>query len=88
MLLKDLVERISIQGDNLKYPGGFTSIPNENERDVIVLGNKKETVRLHQKRNGNFYVDSGSQDFEFKSLKDLVKFLNKNKFNFVGIDDR
>ena len=34
------------------------------------------------------YLDTNRYDKRFKDLKKLANWLNKNKFRYVGIDDR
>ena len=90
MRLEELFEVIKAQGDKLFLGGksvtSFSSVP---EREVLVFSNKKgDTLNLRRKSNGKFRADINNRfDKEFKTLKDVAKFLNKEKYKFVGVDD-
>jgi hypothetical protein len=89
-LLK-LLEKLEVSGKYIKFPGGgVSSIPSEKEFDkgVIVFDNPSgQELRAYQKINGKIYADFGKYDKEFKDLKSFVDYLNKNKFEFLGIDN-
>ena len=89
--LKDLLkEKISVKGS--KYldlgDGDITSLPGPYDRDAVVFRNNRGNALVYRDKKG-IYVDVNNRsDERFRDLKQLVKWLNKNKFRYVGIDDR
>ena len=89
MRLEELFEVIKVQGDMLSLGGKeITSIPDEREREVVIFTNKKGSrVELLRKSNGKYRADIDNRSDEiFNTLKDVAKFLNKGKYNFLGVD--
>ena len=89
--LKDLLkEKISVKGGKYLDLGGgdITSLPGPHERSVVVFSNQRGDVFVHRDRKG-IYVDVNNRsDERFKDLKQLVNWLNKNNYRYIGIDDR
>ena len=84
-----LEEKISVKsGKYLDMDGSVTSIPGPYDRDAVVFDNNRgETAKVY-KDNKGLYLDTNRYDKRFKDLKKLADWLNKNKFRYVGIDDR
>ena len=79
-----------MKGKYLYMPGGaVTSIPKRNEREKLILQIKNHKYQLHT--DGGQYImwggRYGAREFIGKE-KDLLKFLNKNKASYVGVDNR
>jgi len=75
-----------VKNKYLEFPdGGMTSFDGPGESEVVV-SNGRETMRIHEDSKRNLYGYTDKYDKNFRSLDDLAKFLNKNKFKFVGID--
>ena len=88
--LKDLLkEKISVKGSKyLDMDGSITSIPGPRDRDAVVFDNNKgETAKVYTDTAG-LYLDTNRYDKRFKNLKQLVNWLNKNGYRYVGIDNR
>jgi|TARA_R100000789_G_scaffold72806_1_gene68527 hypothetical protein len=89
--LKDLLkEKISVKGS--KYldlgDGDITSLPGPYDRDAVVFRNNRGEALVYRDNKG-IYVDVNNRsDERFRDLKQLVKWLNKNNYRYVGIDDR
>ena len=88
--LKDLLseKKFEMKGKYLYMPGGaVTSIPKRNEREKLILQIKNHKYQLHT--DGGQYMmwggRYGAREFIGKE-KDLIKFLNKNKAKYIGID--
>jgi|TARA_Y100000296_G_C5017956_1_gene178365 hypothetical protein len=88
--LKDLLkEKISVKGSKyLDMDGSITSLPGPHERSAVVFSNQRGDVFVYRDRKG-IYVDVNNRsDERFRDLKQLVKWLNKNNYRYIGIDDR
>ena len=89
--LKDLLkEKISVKGSKYLDLGGgsITSLPGPHERSAVVFSNQRGDVFVYRDRKG-IYVDVNNRsDERFRDLKQLVKWLNKNNYRYIGIDDR
>ena len=89
--LKDLLkEKISVKGS--KYldlgDGDITSLPGPYERSAVVFRDNRGDALVYRDNKG-IYVDVNNRsDERFRDLKQLVKWLNKNNYRYVGIDDR
>jgi len=88
--LKDLLkEKISVKGS--KYldlgDGDITSLPGPYDRDAVVFRNNRGEALVYRDNKG-IYLDTGKYDKRFKDLKQLASWLNKNKYRYIGIDDR
>ena len=88
--LKDLLkEKISVKGGKyLDMDGSITSIPGPYERSAVVFSDNRGGDASVYKDSKGIYLDTGRYDKRFKDLKQLVSYLNKNKYRYVGIDDR
>ena len=65
-----------------------TSIPGTNDRDAILVDTGfRDNWHIYINR-GKLYLYNGKTDKYFKNTNDLVKWLNKNKASYVGIDNR
>ena len=68
----------------LKFPDG--SVTSLDDRSWVVVDNGKEEAKI-KKDNRGIYVDIANRyDKRFKTMKDLVKWLNKERYKYVGID--
>ena len=67
--------------------GETTSIPGNNDRDAIVVTIKGDKFNIYMNRNKPYAVGN-KHDKEFKNINDLVKWLNKEKAKYLGIDNR
>jgi len=89
--LKDLLkEKITVKGSKYLDLGGgdITSIPGPYERSAVVFDNNRGESAKVYKDNKGLYLDTNRYDKRFRDLKQLANWLNKNKFRYVGIDDR
>ena len=88
--LKDLLkEKISVKGGKyLDMDGSITSIPGPYDRDAVIFRDNSGGDASVYKDNKGIYLDTGRYDKRFRDLKQLANWLNKNKFRYVGIDDR
>jgi len=90
--LKDLIdEKISVKGSKYLDLGGgsVTSLPGPYDRDVIVFRDNRGRDTLVYKDSKGIYADIDNRsDERFKDLKQLVNWLNKNNYRYVGIDNR
>ena len=76
--LKDLLSEGKFKGKGkyLYMPGGeVSSIPGTYEPDSIIVNIKRDTFKIYN-------------DKTFKNEKELVKWLNKEKAKYLGIDRR
>ena len=78
-----------VKGKYLITPTGeTTSIPGNNDRDAILVDTGwRDTWHIYIHR-GKLRLYNGKTDKFFKNTKDLIKWLNKNKAKYVGIDNR
>ena len=86
--LKDLLYegKWGTKGKYLTMPGGqISSIPGDRDRDAIIVDFKQETFRISIK-GSKPYALGNKYDKDFKNVNDLVKWLNKNKARYLGID--
>ena len=89
--LKDLLSegKWKAKGKYLYTPTGeTTSIPGTNDRDAILVDTGFRDnwhIYIH---GGKLRLYNGKTDKFFKNTNDLVKWLNKNKASYVGIDNR
>ena len=67
--------------------GETTSIPGNNDRDAVIVTIKRDNFKIYMNRNKP-YVVGNKYDKEFKNTNDLVKWLNKEKAKYLGIDNR
>ena len=44
-------------------------------------------IKVYRDSKG-IYLDTGKYDKRFNDLKQLASWLNKNKYRYIGIDDR
>ena len=76
------------KGKHLTMPGGeVSSIPRRNERDRIVIRIKNEEFRLYDNKYDEFHIIGSRNDYFAKGKKDLLRFLNKHKAKYIGIDN-
>ena len=88
--LKDLLkEKIFVKGGKyLDMDGSITSIPGPYDRDAVIFrDNRGGDIKVYKDSKG-IYLDTGRYDKRFKDLKQLASWLNKNKYRYIGIDDR
>ena len=88
--LKDLLfeGKWKAKGKYLNMPDGqVSSIPGDKDRDSIVFSIGQKTMRLSSFGPGGkkMYI-RGDYDKEFNNANDLVKWLNKEKARYIGID--
>ena len=88
--LRDLIEeKISVKsGKYLDMDGSITSLPGPHERSAVVFRDNRGGDASVYKDSKGIYLDTGRYDKRFKDLKQLVNWLNKNNYRYVGIDDR
>jgi len=87
--LKDLLSegKWKAKGKYLYMPDGqVSSIPGDRDRDSIVFSIKQSTFRLNSFGGGKKMSIVGDYQKDFKNVNDLVKFLNKEKAVYIGID--
>ena len=89
--LKDLLSegKWKAKGKYLYMPDGqVSSIPGDRDRESIVFSIGQKTMRLSSFGPGGkkMYI-RGDYDKEFKNVNDLVKWLNKNKAKYIGLDN-
>ena len=76
------------KGKYLEKDGGTTSIPGNNDRDAILVDTGwRDTWHIYI-HGGKLRLYNGKTDKFFKNANDLVKWLNKEKAKYVGIDNR
>ena len=89
--LKDLLSegKWGTKGKYLTMPDGeISSIPGDRDREDIVFSIGQKTFRLSSFGPGGkkMYI-RGDYDKQFKNVNDLVKWLNKNKAKYIGLDN-
>ena len=77
----------TLKGKYLAKDGGMTSIPGPYDNDAVVVGIKNDTFNLYKGSRG-IYAAGSKYDKSFKNEKELVKWLNKEKAKYYGIDRR
>ena len=88
--LKDLLSegKWKMKGKYLTMPGGeISSIPRRNEKDRIVIRIKNEEFRLYDNKFDEFHIIGSRNDYFAKGKNDLLRFLNKHKAKYIGIDN-
>ena len=68
--------------------GETTSIPSHYGRDAVIVTIKRDNFKIYNGNAGRPYAIGNKYDKEFKNTNDLVKWLNKEKAQYLGIDDR
>ena len=77
-----------IKGKYLTMPGGeISSIPGNYDRKAIAVDIGRDEFKIHMDGNKP-YAYGPKYDKTFKNVKDLVKWLNKERAKYAGIDDR
>ena len=88
--LKDLLKegKWGIKGKYLTMPDGeISSIPGTYDRNAIAVDIGRDEFKIHM--NGNKpYTYGPRYDKTFENVKDLVKWLNKERATYAGIDRR
>ena len=80
--------KFKMKGKYLNMPDGEeSSIPGNYGRDAIAVGIKNDTFKIYM-QNGKLYAAGNKYDKFFKNSRDLIKWLNKNRAKYVGIDRR
>ena len=74
-------------GKFLTKDGMTTSIPGNYDRDAIAVDIGRDEFKIHMDGNKP-YAYGPKYDKTFKNVKDLVKWLNKERAKYAGIDDR
>ena len=88
--LKDLLfeGKWKAKGKYLNMPTGETSsIPGNNDRDAIAVDIGRDEFKIHMS-NSKPYAYGPKYDKTFRNVRDLVKWLNKERAKYAGIDDR
>ena len=88
--LKDLLTegKWSMKGKYLNMPSGETSsIPGNYDRDAIMVDIKNDTFGIYM-QNGKLYAAGNKYDKFFKNGNELAKWLDKNRAEYYGIDNR
>ena len=81
--------KFEMKGKYLYMPdGSMSSIPGDRDREDIVFSIGQKTFRLSSFGPGGkkMYI-RGDYDKQFKNVNDLVKWLNKNKAKYIGLDN-
>lgn len=74
----------SLKGKYLQFPNGTVSL--DNDTAVIVSNKSVDNGKLYIYK-GRPYLDAGRYDKSFKDIDELTKYLNDEKFEYIGIDD-
>jgi len=86
ILENTIVESVKVDGKYLRFKdGSFTSIPDEDDHSFIIMRNDDGEFFINKRRK-DIYLQGDTYDKTFNSIEDLVKFLNKEKMIYVGID--
>ena len=74
----------------IQLPGGRSiyTFATDDDQGMIVGNKDNPHTIIYQQSDGTFRLDTNKWDEEFNTLKDLVKYLNDNGFEYVGVDDR
>ena len=77
----------TMKGKYLAKDGGTTSIPGPYDNDALKVTVGRESFNIYKGRRGIIAIgDKYSK--EFRNARDLIKWLNKNRAKYVGIDNR
>jgi len=87
-----LNEKFSVESDKYINLGGksVTSIPDNRKGDyqyIVFDSPSVDYAHVYINKSGKIYLVTNKYDKTFKDINQLVSFLNKNKFRYVGIDD-
>ena len=88
--LKDLLKegKWGVRGKYLTMPDGeISSIPGNNDRDAIMVDIGRDEFGIHMLKSKP-YARGNKYDQSFKNVNDLVKWLNKARAKYAGIDRR
>ena len=89
--LKDLLfeGKWSFKGKFLNMPTGeISSIPAERtDRDAIIVKIKTDKFQIYSSKN-EIVFRGNKYDKTFKNANQLIRWLNKNKAEYVGIENR
>ena len=88
--LKDLLSegKWKVKGKYLYMPTGeMSSIPGTYEPDSIIVQIGRDEFKIYNDKKG-IYAIGNKYDKQFKNGNDLVKWLNKEKAKYLGIDRR
>ena len=87
--LKDLLSegKWTMKGKYLAKDGGTTSIPGPYDNDALKVIIGRDDFNIYKGTRGIFVAGS-KYDKSFKNEKELVKWLNKEKAKYYGIDRR
>ena len=88
--LKDLLSegKFKFKGKYLYMPdGSVSSIPDDYDRDAIIVQIKNDTFKIY-KKGIKLYTQGRKFDKFFNNPNDLLKWLNKEKAKYIGIDNR
>ena len=88
--LKDLLSegKWKVKGKYLYMPTGeMSSIPGTYEPDSIIVQIGRDEFKIYNDKKGIYAIGS-KYDKKFKNANDLVKWLNKEKAKYLGIDRR
>ena len=86
--LKDLISegKFKAKGKYLYMPGGeMSSIPKATERDRLVVQIKYDKFQLYS-NSATSFTAYGPYMMNFRNLNAMVKWLNKEKAKYIGID--
>ena len=88
--LKDLLSegKFKMKGKYLNMPTGEeSSIPGPYDNDALKVRVGRESFNIYKGRKGIIAIgDKYSK--EFRNARDLIKWLNKSRAKYVGIDRR
>ena len=89
--LKDLISerKWKARGKYLNMPTGETSsIPGLYDTDALKVTIGRDTFNVYYGKGKEIIAIGSKYDKKFKNTNDLVKWLNKEKAKYAGIDDR
>lgn len=75
--------KFTSQGEYLKFGKSITSLGDDS---AVIVSNKEDTAKIYLSK-GKIVFMTNKYDKEFKSINDLVKYLNKEKFQYDGINN-
>lgn len=83
-------DKFQADRDKITWGSSVSSVPEYDGDDVLVfrLSDGEElNIKYYDKKEKKIYAFTDSYDKTFKNLEELVKYLNKNKAKFIGVND-
>ena len=82
---REVNEKISVDGKYLKFKDGSIASLGYPEEGKLVFTDGREDFFVY-KTDKDIRLEGNSFDKSFKTINDLVKYLNKNNMRYIGID--